>query len=79
MFRNSSLVLTLTGALTVSAFAAGTPQERSACAPDAFRFCTAVFPSESQVLACLKANLAKLSRGCHNVSASNSQVQPARK
>lgn len=71
MHRRVLIVVMITGALTVLAQAAGTPRERDACTPDAFRFCTAVFPFEGSVYECLKANLPRLSHDCRDVIASS--------
>jgi hypothetical protein len=45
----------------------GTDAEQRACTPDVFRFCAAAIPDEKRILACLKRNKARLSRGCRRV------------
>jgi hypothetical protein len=45
-------------------FAQGTPEQRSACTGDAFKYCSAHIPSVSAVTACMKANYSKLSDAC---------------
>jgi hypothetical protein len=45
-------------------FAQGTPEQRSACTGDAFKYCSAHIPSVSAVTACMKANYSKLSAAC---------------
>jgi hypothetical protein len=41
-----------------------TPQEQAACVEDAISFCSATFPDEDKLLACMKVNREKLSTGC---------------
>ena len=48
-------------------FAQGTPEQRSACMGDAFRFCSAQIPSVPKITACMKANFSKLSQTCRSV------------
>jgi hypothetical protein len=79
MARITFVVALLAGMLTDPALAAGTLEERAACTPDAFKFCTAVFPLEDRVLECLKDNLANLSPACHDVLASYYHAPPRRK
>jgi len=47
--------------------AMGTPEERSACIPDAFRLCGEYIPNADGVIACLKQKRAQLSVACHTV------------
>ena len=54
-------------AATTPSFAQGTPEQRSACMGDAFRFCSAQIPSVPKVTACMKANFSKLSQACQSV------------
>lgn len=44
--------------------AAPTPAERSACTPDALRFCSAYIPNQPAVIACLLAHRAELTPAC---------------
>jgi hypothetical protein len=49
------------------AFAQGTPQQREACTPDAFRLCGAYMPDPGGVEACLRASGPRLSPPCFEV------------
>lgn len=42
----------------------GTPEQRAACAPDAFRLCSSYIPDPSGVEACLRQQKARLSSPC---------------
>jgi len=42
----------------------GTPEERQACTPDAFRLCGAFIPDADKITACLKSNRNQLSPEC---------------
>ena len=64
--------------LITSAAAAQTPQDRQkghdACSRDVSRFCRAHMQDGDQiVLACLKQNRAKISKGCQQMLASHGQ------
>lgn len=68
--------MTFAAALALSAAGAGaaergqhsgTPDEQAACTPDVFRLCAAQIPSESRIVACLKAKKARLSPACRKV------------
>ncbi|MEH2560486.1 hypothetical protein V1289_000113 [Bradyrhizobium sp. AZCC 2289] len=48
-------------------FAQGTPQQREACTPDAFRLCGAYMPDPDGVAACLRASGPRLSPACFEV------------
>lgn len=48
-------------------YVSGTPQEQSACSPDAAKFCSDVIPDTFRVLACLKAHREKLKKACRQV------------
>ena len=39
----------------------GTPEQRAACAPDAFRFCVGYIPDPTRVEYCLRQNMSDLS------------------
>jgi hypothetical protein len=52
-----------------AAFAAGTPEQRSACMGDAFKFCSAEIPNIPKITACMKANYSKLSPACKAAAA----------
>jgi len=47
----------------------GTPEQRAACAPDAFRLCSAYIPDPTRVELCLRQNKSELSDGCRSVFA----------
>ncbi len=53
--------------LPAFAFAQGTPQQRDACTPDAFRLCGAYMPDPNGVEACLRASGPRLSPACYEV------------
>jgi hypothetical protein len=65
--RTTLLGTALVAALLASStpgFAQGTPEQRSACMGDAFKYCSAHIPNVSAVTTCMKANYAKLSDAC---------------
>ncbi|WP_229189048.1 MULTISPECIES: hypothetical protein [Bradyrhizobium] len=45
----------------------GTPEQRAACAPDAFRLCSVYIPDPSGVEACLRLRKSDLSEACKTV------------
>jgi hypothetical protein len=45
----------------------GTPEQRAACAPDAFRFCVGYIPDPTRVEYCLRQNMSDLSDVCRSV------------
>ena len=45
----------------------GTKSEQEACTPDVYKFCEAQIPDEKRIVACLKANIWKLSAACRKV------------
>ena len=45
----------------------GTPEQRAACAPDAFRLCVSYIPDPTSVEQCLKRNEPDLSDACRSV------------
>ncbi len=45
----------------------GTPEQRAACAPDAFRFCVGYIPDPTRVESCLRQNRSDLSDACRAV------------
>ena len=45
----------------------GTPEQRAACAPDAFRFCSSYIPDTVRVENCLRQRTADLSNACRSV------------
>jgi hypothetical protein len=45
----------------------GTPEQRTACAPDAFRLCSSYIPDAARVENCLRQRTADLSDACRSV------------
>ena len=45
----------------------GTPEQRAACAPDAFRLCVSYIPDPTGVEQCLRRNELDLSDACRSV------------
>jgi hypothetical protein len=45
----------------------GTPEQRAACAPDAFRLCAGYIPDPARVEQCLRQNKSDLSDSCRSV------------
>jgi hypothetical protein len=45
----------------------GTPEQRAACAPDAFRLCASSIPDPTRVEHCLRQNKSDLSDACRSV------------
>jgi len=45
----------------------GTPEQRAACAPDAFRLCGRYIPNAASVESCLRQRTADLSDACRSV------------
>ena len=45
----------------------GTPEQRAACAPDAFRLCVSYIPDPTSVEQCLRRNELALSEACRSV------------
>ena len=45
----------------------GTPEQRAACAPDAFRLCAGYIPDPTRVEQCLRQNISDLSDACRLV------------
>jgi len=72
MFKNRLLLAALMSvSLSAgSAFAQedrGTPEQRAACAPDAFRLCASYIPDATNVEACLRQKKSDLSDACRAV------------
>ena len=54
---SGSVVLALALAtFSTSSFAVGTPEQRAACTPDAFRLCSSQIPNIPAIVACLRQN-----------------------
>jgi len=65
--RNAVLgtaVVTALLAWSSAGFAAGTPEQRSACMGDAFKLCSSEIPNVSRITSCMRANFSKLSPAC---------------
>ena len=45
----------------------GTPEQRAACAPDAFRLCAGYIPDPTKVEQCLRQNRSDLTDACRSV------------
>ena len=45
----------------------GTPEQRAACMPDAFRLCSSYIPDATMVESCLRQNTSQLSDACRSV------------
>lgn len=45
----------------------GTPEQRAACTPDAFRLCSSYIPDPGSVEQCLRQNKSNLSEACRSV------------
>ena len=45
----------------------GTPEQRAACTPDAFRLCISYIPDPGSVEQCLRQNKSNLSEACRSV------------
>jgi len=45
----------------------GTPEQRAACTPDAFRLCSRYIPDPTAVEYCLRQNKSDLSNACRSV------------
>jgi hypothetical protein len=58
--------LSLSSYATAS-FALGTAEQRIACTPDVFRFCSSEIPNVGLIISCMKANKASLSQACRSV------------
>jgi hypothetical protein len=58
----SATLLSLTATPALSS--QGTPEQRLACTPDAFRLCSTFFPNADEITICLKEKYANLSDAC---------------
>ena len=45
----------------------GTPEQRAACTPDAFRLCASYIPDPTRVETCLRQRRSDLSEACRSV------------
>jgi len=72
MFKSAFVytVVVLASLNSASAFAQeerGTPEQRVACTPDAFRLCASYIPDPTRVEACLRQRKSDLSEVCRSV------------
>ncbi len=72
MFNYRLAFVVIVAALFSNAFAfaqenRGTPEQRAACAPDAFRLCLSYIPDATNVEACLRQRKSDLSDACRAV------------
>jgi hypothetical protein len=58
----SATLLSLTATPALSS--QGTPEQRLACTPDAFRLCSTFIPNADEITVCLKEKYANLSDAC---------------
>jgi hypothetical protein len=54
-------------AFASTSFAVGTAEQRAACAPDAFRLCSAEIPNVDRIIACMTVKRSSLSPACRSV------------
>jgi hypothetical protein len=54
----------------------GTPEQRTAGAPDAFRFCVGHIPDPARVEDCLRQNMSDLGDACRSVFEQSASVLP---
>ena len=64
---NANKVLNDRGITVKQTDQALTPEQRAACAPDAFRFCVGYIPDPTRVEYCLRHNMSDLSDACRSV------------
>ena len=62
-----SLCLLLATVWSAPSFSQGTPEQRAACTPDVFRFCSAFIPNADDITICLRERSAELSDTCRQV------------
>ena len=56
----------------------GTPEQRAACAPDAFRLCLGYIPDPTSVEQCLRQNISDLGDACRAVFEQSAGVLASR-
>ena len=57
-----------------TSFAVGTAEQRAACAPDAFRLCSAEIPNVDRIIACMTVKRSSLSPACRSVFDASSRA-----
>jgi hypothetical protein len=65
----TTAVLVALVAAPATGFAQGTAEQRAACTPDAFKFCSSHIPNIAAITTCMKANYSKLSPACKAAAA----------
>ncbi|TYL97736.1 hypothetical protein FXB40_07440 [Bradyrhizobium rifense] len=65
--RGTSLCLLLATSWPAPSFSQGTPEQRAACTPDAFRLCSAFIPNADDIAICLRERSSELSDACRQV------------
>jgi hypothetical protein len=63
----SGLLLAALGSAAFAQEERGTPEQRAACTPDAFRLCVSYIPDAANVEACLRQRKSDLSEACRAV------------
>nr|WP_271613402.1 hypothetical protein [Bradyrhizobium sp. CCBAU 51627] len=63
----AAVLVALGGAAASAQENQGTPEQRAACTPDAFRLCGSYIPDPSGVEACLRQRKSELSEACRAV------------
>ena len=63
----AGIIATIVSSTTFAQENRGTPEQRAACTPDAFRLCSAYIPDPSGVEACLRLKKSDLSETCRAV------------
>lgn len=61
------VVASFSNAFAVAQENRGSPEQRAACAPDAFRLCASYIPDATNVEACLRLRKSDLSDACRGV------------
>jgi hypothetical protein len=74
--RGASLCLLLAIARPVPSFSQGTPEQRAACTPDAFRLCSAFIPNADEIAACLRERSNELSDACRTALEAGTEQIP---
>ncbi len=63
----AAIIVSLVSSMSFAQDNQGTPEERAACTPDAFRLCSAYIPDAAAVEACLRLRKPNLSGACRAV------------
>lgn len=65
-FACTMILAALIAGVSLSADAAGTPEQRRACRADAMRFCREFVPHVQKITACMERNVRRLSPACRS-------------